>query len=587
MRRLAWLLPALLLAAPVAAQTPAEKLLEFAASGRAVPVETARREVTALYSQLGVPDWMRRDEPMAHWQVRVVPDGAVIDDMDHDILLVRGSVTLKRASFAVIVATGAVQVQNGAGLVIVANRDIRFRHNPNQDWSGVFVTRGRVLAPWVGNLVVHARGGIELQDSSAGLAAVGTEVRSRGPVQLERREARVFSDTPSARRYAAPSAAEAGYAGKRCRAGPPLARTAEAVTEIARKRARCGERVQLLIAACDRESDAAAEETWTVHLCDNVIAEVSARRTGGKDEFAFKPYKPNIPTSANAVTTTVAPPPGSAQQGVASYGTLKGAAPEQACSPGQEVKAADDLSRSGDYEGAIQQLDAGIARCDSGWALDRRGMLRLRRGDAAGALADLDRSVQKAWTSETPEFNRSLAYLFVGRPGDTVRELTRMLDKTPLRPNYLLYRGWAQLVQGRHLAACDDAEGTLQAIVLSKWGPGPNRSETAGRALILAHFACALSSQARRADALYAQWRSELRTAWPDAVAVYLREGGDPQALRGLAVHPAWLSELEGLLGLEDRRKGRPQAAAQRFAAARAAYPGLSFASALSAARVD
>jgi hypothetical protein len=274
------------------ATTPADRLLSLAKTPTTASAAQIMRETNSLLAQLKVPAWMpERYALIWQWDVKAAGHTFQSQSEDHVVIVSTGAATIKNVHYCVIIVDGDVTIESGAGLLVIANGNIKFSHNPDREWSGVFITKGRLVTPWAASMVVYARNGAEFKSNSVGILAFNTEIRGKGPVDfLSIGGAPIFSDLPPQpvpiTQKITVAKPEPLFAGERCAEGAPISEIAQRVPPLARTQATCPD-ISLLIATCQNNGSAKdREELWTVHICKNQIAEILAKRVAGRTEFS-------------------------------------------------------------------------------------------------------------------------------------------------------------------------------------------------------------------------------------------------------------------------------------------------------------
>lgn len=284
--------------------TAADRLLEIAKAGKPVSPARIRGEVDSLLTELGAaPSFRERFALMGQWDVTAAPGVRPLDSVDHAIVIAPGPVTVKQALFTAIIAAGDVRIESGAGLVVVSGGNVTFAQDPEREWAGIFVSKGKLTAHWLARAALHAGGGATVRSNSIDVLAYNTEYRGTRTARLELRSGKpLFSaDRAPARKPPplAPFNTDFEFVGERCDSGVPVNLIAERIPKMAREKTRCSD-LDLLVVTCRQDAATAKnDEIWTVHACRNVLVDIRARMVGGSPEVSFVP--PPAPSAAVAV----------------------------------------------------------------------------------------------------------------------------------------------------------------------------------------------------------------------------------------------------------------------------------------------
>ena len=135
-------------------------------------------------------------------------------------------------------------------------------------------------------------------------------------------------------------------------------------------------------------------------------------------------------------------------------------------------------------------------------ALNSQGMLALRRGDAAAALAAFSAAVAADPAAAILHYNLANAHALAGNDAAQMEALNAALDRDPYMPHALLARGKLAEARGRPAAALSDFQRLLAAVPDGEAGGGPNFQ--AGLAHARAAVAATTATLAQRVDAALA-----------------------------------------------------------------------------------
>lgn len=125
----------------------------------------------------------------------------------------------------------------------------------------------------------------------------------------------------------------------------------------------------------------------------------------------------------------------------------------------------DEASDRGDIPAAIAAYDdclerESLDRWDYGQILHARGLARMRSGDLAGALADMDRAIAEGDPSAVTLSDRGMLLLMMGRTEDAIAQFDRAAEQDPSFAPIYLNRGGARL-------ALNDASGAMADFSLA------------------------------------------------------------------------------------------------------------------------
>ena len=180
---------------------------------------------------------------------------------------------------------------------------------------------------------------------------------------------------------------------------------------------------------------------------------------------------------------------------------------------------------AGDAAGAVALLDRAVeAQPRSAESHTARGMARARLGDTDRALEDLDRAVELDPTYPLARLNRGDVLLAAGRPHEAIEDFTRFLDANPGYLPALRSRARARMAAGEHEQALSD----LEEIV----GRSPDFEALADRGLTLVNLGRLEAALVDFARAL--ELRPDAAPAYEGRAFALMRLGRPRQALADL-----------------------------------------------------
>lgn len=106
-------------------------------------------------------------------------------------------------------------------------------------------------------------------------------------------------------------------------------------------------------------------------------------------------------------------------------------------------------------------------------ALNQAGMMALRQGDAAKAIAAFTAAVAADPTAAILHYNLASAHALAGDGAAQLAALNAALDRDPYMPHALLARGRLAQAEGHHAAALSDFKRLIAAVPAGETGGGP------------------------------------------------------------------------------------------------------------------